>query len=268
VQQSSFPDGPQVAARPRQLGGVPPYSEVPPLLLKPPLPLSPVPPAVTVPPELVVSPGELVTPPGALVVPPGELVISPVVSVMPPPPVPMAFIGVREQASPVNDSTTLIANHPNPRIMPVRLSAMCAEGTRGRQPMLLFAPSTRPSLCNAPPSNSRQARHRHLQADGARAHRPRGKADVAGDHVLVARPAEHAEHVKESALAPLGRPNGLGQDGEQPALDAGGGQHGNYRLSMVYALQLQCSMRAAFFFQSGRTFQKRVRAREARLRIV
>jgi len=81
--------------------------------------------------------------------------------------------------------------------------------------------------------------------------------------VLVARPAEHAEPVEESALASLGGLDGLGQDGEQPALDVGGGQHGsNYR--MVYSLQLQCANQMALFFP----YSGRQGVREARLRIV
>lgn len=61
----------------------------------------------------------------------------PLVLVAPPPPVPMVFIvatccssiGVRKQASPVNDNTTPIANHRPLQIILARLPARGSEGT-------------------------------------------------------------------------------------------------------------------------------------------
>jgi hypothetical protein len=102
LQQLSF-EGSQVAARPLQLGGVPPYSEVPPLAVVPPvvtdppalvaLPPPPIPPVLPpVPPRAAsgwatgASRTPALLPPKPPLVPPAPLI--PPVLVAPPPPVP------------------------------------------------------------------------------------------------------------------------------------------------------------------------------------
>jgi hypothetical protein len=82
-----------------------------------------------IPPALVVPP--LATVPPALVAPPGKLGVAPA-------PVPMVFIvthygssiGVREQASPVNDNARPMASQRNSQIMAARLSAKYSEKSR------------------------------------------------------------------------------------------------------------------------------------------
>ena len=84
MQQSSVPDGPQVAGSPLQLGAVPP--QVPPLPLVPPpavVPPAVVPPAPVFPPLAIVPPAVVVQP--ALVIPPVAIApVVPLVVVVPP----------------------------------------------------------------------------------------------------------------------------------------------------------------------------------------
>ena len=107
--QQLSPSGPQVEARPLQLGGVPPAVVFPP----------------AVPPLAAVPAGELVAPP---MVP---------VTVVPPPPVPFivtpcgSLIGVREQASPAIHNAAAIADLRHSQIIANRLSAKWSEGMFG-----------------------------------------------------------------------------------------------------------------------------------------